>query len=1039
MKISLHRARPAAALAALTLLAPAVVAGPAFASPAGDELVLNEVYTNGGSANAVFTHKFVELHNPTDAPISLDGWSLQYRSATGSAAPSGVVALSGTIPAGGHFLIQGGSNGTNGAALPTPDLDAGGSFNPSGTRGTVVLSDQPTAVAGLPTGSVTGETAGVADLLGYGTSNTYETAPAGAPASNSDPKSLTRTDGVDTDDNAADFTVTGDVTPTPSSGEGVPPVDPEPDPDPVPAERVTIAQIQGTGASTPYARRQVTTTGVVTAVYSTGGYNGYYLQTAGTGGAAEDATPGASDGVFVYSPETVGAVALGDHVEVTGEAGEYYGLTQVQVAAGGVAPVAEAGSVAPTAVAFPLTEEDREAHEGMLLAPEGEWTVTDNYGLNQYGSLGIVPGDAPLDNPTSVAAPGAEARAVAAENAERLIILDDGASTNFFRSPGNQNPLPYVDADQPVRVGAGLDFTTGVILDYRYDAWSFQPLGHLTDATAAAVQPVAIEDTRPAEASPEELGGDVTAGSFNVLNYFTTLGEDVAGCSAYRDRDGNPVTANGCLPRGAYTPEAFARQQAKIATAIDGMDTSVVALEEIENSAKFGLDRDHALAHLVDALNAHAGEQKWAYVPSPADRPALGDEDVIRNAFIYQPAEVTPVGESVILDDEVNFGNAREPLAQHFRVADGSAEGVAGTDLVAITNHFKSKGGSGASGDNADSGDGQGAYNGDRTRQAQALVAFADRVSAQAGTDRVLLMGDFNAYEREDPIRVLEEAGYISQGALTGEYSYMFDGAVGSLDGVYASPAAHAAITGQDIWMINANESVALEYSRFNYVAEDLYAPDQWRSSDHNPILVGMRLDGAATEPAPVCEATPFTDNADGSAHFAAIRWMQCAGLANGYADGSFGKYQDSTRGETAAFLYRYIADEVHVPGAPVFRDVPAHHTFFVPIEWGADRDVIRGYTDGTFRPSRDVTRGEFASLLLRASGEDFTAPAASDFSDVKPTSAHYRAIQWMASEGISVGYRDGTFRPGQDISRAEMATLLHRYDTLVDQQDARP
>ena len=468
-------------------------------------------------------------------------------------------------------------------------------------------------------------------------------------------------------------------------------------------------------------------------------------------------------------------------------------LKNANIAAGGVLPVAEPGAVAPTPVEFPLEEADREALEGMVLAPQGDWTVTDNYSLNQYGSLGIVPGTTPLDNPTSVALPGAEAQAVAAANAQQLIVLDDGATTNFMRSPGNQNPLPYLDADQPVRVGAGLEFTTGVILDWRFDAWSFQPLGHLTDATAAAVQPVTIEDTRPAEAAPEAVGGNVTVGSFNVLNYFTTLGQDVAGCSAYRDRAGNPVTTNGCLPRGAYTSEAFARQQEKIAAAINGLGTSVVALEEIENSEKFGLDRDHALAHLVEALNAQAGEQRWAYVASPTARPALADEDVIRSAFIYQPAEVTPVGESVILDDQTNFDNAREPMAQLFRAADGTSEGAAGTDFVAITNHFKSKGGSGATGDNVDAGDGQGAYNADRVGQAEALVAFAERMKAETGTDRVLLMGDFNAYEKEDPIRVLEAAGYVSQGALTGEYSYAFGGAVGSLDGIYASPSAAAA------------------------------------------------------------------------------------------------------------------------------------------------------------------------------------------------------------------------------------------------------
>ncbi|MGC5049252.1 ExeM/NucH family extracellular endonuclease [Micrococcus porci] len=894
----LRLVRTAATLAAATLLAPAVLALPAQASPAGDSLVINEAYTNGGSAGALFTHKFVELYNPTDQPISLDGWSLQYRSATGTTAPSTTVALSGTVPAKGHFLIQGGSNGTTGAALPTPDLAT--SFNPAGTKGTIVLADQAGTVAGLPTGSVvTDQVAGVADVLGYGATNTFETAASGAPAANSDPKSIARTGGVDTDDNAADFTVTADVTPQNAAGGGTAPVDPvDPvDPAPAPAPSVTVAEIQGTGAASPLEGRRVSTTGVVTAVYSTGGYDGFYIQTAGTGGA-EDATPGASDGVFVYAPAEVGSVTLGQTVTVTGDVAEYYGLTQVKAEAGGVRQAAEAGApVTARELAFPLTEAEKEAHEGELLAPAGAWTVTDNYDVNQYGSLGLAPGTSPLPNPTSVALPGADAQAVAADNAQRLIVLDDGASTNFFRSPGNQNALPYIDADAPARVGSAVDFRTPVILDYRYGAWSFQPLGHLTDANKAEVQPVDIADTRPAEAVREDLGGNVTVGSFNVLNYFTTLGEDVPGCGYYADRDGAPVSTKGCLPRGAYTEEAFLEQQAKIATAINGMDTSVVALEEIENSEKFGLDRDHALAHLVDALNAQAGYAKWAYVASPTVRPALADEDVIRSAFIYQPAEVTPVGESVILDDQVNFANAREPMAQAFRVADGSAEGVEGTEFVAITNHFKSKGGSGATGDNVDTGDGQGAYNGDRTRMAQALVTFAEQMKVQAGTDRVLLMGDFNSYEKEDPIRVLEAAGYISQGAKTGEYSYTFDGAVGSLDGIYASPAADATVTGQDIWMINANETVAFEYSRDNYVGEEFYAPDQWRSSDHNPVLVGLQLDAPATPvvPTPGTRPTPPADQcalitsprgAKASAGFSASEWMRCAGVHPGKGRG---------------------------------------------------------------------------------------------------------------------------------------------------------
>ncbi|HEY4614846.1 MAG TPA: ExeM/NucH family extracellular endonuclease [Citricoccus sp.] len=603
-----------------------------------------------------------------------------------------------------------------------------------------------------------------------------------------------------------------------------------------------IADIQGEGAATELAGRTVTTRGVVTAVYPTGGLGGYYLQAAGSGGD-HDETPGASDAVFVASRGTADEVAPGDHVQVTGTVDEHHSLTQLSVDGTGLEVLAEtAEAPEPTPVDFPADEGTREAHEGMLVDVSATaWAVTDHHDLNAYGSLGLAPGPDPLPNPTSVADPGGAARAVRAENAGKLVVLDDGAATNFLRAPGNRGTLPYLDGDAPVRVGAPVTFTRPVVLDYRHEAWTFQPTGPLTDGTAEQVQPVTIGDSRPAEATPQDVGGDLTLASFNVLNYFTTLGEEFAGCRAYEDREGNPVTTNGCAPRGAFDRPNLERQQAKIVRAINGLDASVVALEEIENGVHFGTDRDEALAALVRALNEDAGTGRWAYVESPDRRPPVQEEDVIRTAFIYQPAEVRPAGASVILTGAEAFRNAREPLAQLFRAVEDGA-GVEGTEFLAIANHFKSKG-SGSGPGNEDTGDGQGAANADRVAQAEALVDFAQDLGASRGAERIFLVGDFNAYEREDPISVLEEAGYASQGARSaGEYSYAFDGSVGSLDGIFASPAAAEAVTGVDVWMINANEPVALEYSRYNYTAERLYAADQWRSSDHNPILVGIDL-----------------------------------------------------------------------------------------------------------------------------------------------------------------------------------------------------
>ncbi|THJ65069.1 ExeM/NucH family extracellular endonuclease [Arthrobacter echini] len=622
---------------------------------------------------------------------------------------------------------------------------------------------------------------------------------------------------------------------------------PTPTPPPAPGAVVPIREIQGTGAATPLSGRSVTTRGKVTAAYPTGGFDGFYLQTPGTGATADQ---DASDAIFVYSPATVGEVAVGDYVEVTGVAGEFFGLTQLTVAAGGTVKLAEAAEeVKASGIALPATEQAREAVEGMLLQPSDDFVVSDNYTLNQYGEVTLAAGDALLLQPTEVAPPGTpENAAVAADNAARSIRLDDGATTNFLSNANRGEVLPYLTPEQPVRVGYSADFISPVVMDYRNSSWKFQPLAELDGAAPAEVQPVEFAGERPA--APAEVGGNLTIASFNVLNYFATTGEELQGCTYYTDRAGNPITVNrGCAARGAADQENLERQEAKIVSAINALGADVVTLMEIENSVTFGKDRDFALKTLVEALNEDA-PGTWDYVRSPAALPA--DEDVIRTAMIYRKAVAEPVGESVILDDEA-FSNARRPLAQAFRPVGGSDEDV----FLAIVNHFKSKGSAPASGPNADAGDGQGAWNAARVAQAEALVAFADETRTTANTDRVFLTGDFNSYTQEDPMRVLYEAGYVNQGEKDDSYSYVFSGLSGSLDHVLASPAADATVTGVDIWNINSAESVALEYSRYNNNVTDYYAADPYRSSDHDPVIVGTNpASGGGTGPGPGAGST---------------------------------------------------------------------------------------------------------------------------------------------------------------------------------------
>ncbi len=332
-----------------------------------------------------------------------------------------------------------------------------------------------------------------------------------------------------------------------------------------------------------------------------------------------------------------------------------------------------------------------------------------------------------------------------------------------------------------------------------------------------------------------------------MLNFFPTTGNEFVAmgggrtCSYFKDRADNPISNDSCNPngpRGAANVANLERQRAKIVSAINTVDADIVSLEELENSVHFGKPRDFAIDALVTALNADAGAGTWAAVPSPsaANLPPLSEQDVIRNGFIYKPANVALVGESVVLADQSSgteaFADAREPLAQAFKkVGDADANAFA-----VIVNHFKSKG------SGAPDPDGQGNANERRELQATALVTFADQFKTLRGITRVFLAGDFNAYSEEDPIQILNDAGYtnLESSDDPAEESYNFDGQIGSLDHVLANADALADVAGVDIWTINGYESVYYEYSRFNYNVTNLYDAGPFKSSDHNPEIIGI-------------------------------------------------------------------------------------------------------------------------------------------------------------------------------------------------------
>jgi predicted extracellular nuclease len=402
---------------------------------------------------------------------------------------------------------------------------------------------------------------------------------------------------------------------------------------------------------------------------------------------------------------------------------------------------------------------------------------------------------------TDVVRPGAEADRIAADNRARRLLLDDGYNiqlTNAAYPAGATQP--YYTADRVVRNGDVPVFpATPYVLAYGFDDWRLQPTTPLTSLDAAGRVPT-FTAGNPRPATSPEVGGDVRIAGFNVLNYFTTLGE-----------------------RGAKTAEEFQRQRAKIVTAITGLDAQVVTLMEIENSTRFGEPADTATADLVRGLNDAAGKRVWDYVRTPAAL-ASTPTDEIQNAIIYRTDAVTPVGAAATQIDETVWGNAREPIAQSFRGGDRT--------FTVVANHLKSKSGSGTQ-----PADGQGFFNADRVAQAKAVARFASELRASSGSDLLYLLGDFNAYSEEDPIQALRDAGFVDlvPAKAPGERTYSFDGEVGSLDHVLATGAGAAAVTGVGVWDINAPEWAEREYGGS---ATD--GSSAFRSSDHDPVKVGL-------------------------------------------------------------------------------------------------------------------------------------------------------------------------------------------------------
>jgi hypothetical protein len=603
-----------------------------------------------------------------------------------------------------------------------------------------------------------------------------------------------------------------------------------------------IYEVQGSDLTSPVAGTEVAVEGIVVGDFQNnaslddGELNGFYLQD-----ALGDDDPATSDGIYIYYASGTLDVEVGDVVRVRGAVSEFSGLTEITVAQ--IWDCESTGSIEATSISLPVTEiNDFEAFEGMLVTFSQELVISEYFNYDRYGEMVL---GLPLDEqsrlytPTSVVEPGDPAIDLAAMNSLRRITLDDGLSAQNPAVLRHPNGAAY-SLTNLFRGGDLVVNATGV-LDYTRSLYRIQP-------TEPAVY-TAIND-RP-DARPD-VGGSLQIAAMNTLNFFLTADYPTGDPL---DNKCGPLLNMECRGWDSDQPTELTRQRTKLLQALYGLDAAVIGLNEIENTT--GVE---PLADIVAGLNELYGYEAYDYI----DTGVIGT-DAIRVGMLYRIADVTPVGEFALLTSAVDprFIDTlnRPSMAQTFE------ENSSGELFTMVVNHLKSKG-SACDGD-PDLGDGQGNCNVTRTLAAQALVDWLATDPTGSGDADFIIMGDLNSYAMEDPIDAIKAGADDTPGTSDDftnlifdyqglyAYSYVFDGQVGYLDHALANLPLASQVTGAADWHINADESDVLDYDTSFKPAEQelLYETNEFRTSDHDAVIVGLNL---TTEPILITQYLPF-------------------------------------------------------------------------------------------------------------------------------------------------------------------------------------
>ena len=258
------------------------------------------------------------------------------------------------------------------------------------------------------------------------------------------------------------------------------------------------------------------------------------------------------------------------------------------------------------------------------------------------------------------------------------------------------------------------------------------------------------------------------------------------------------------------------KQRTKTSQALAKINADIYALVEIQTG-------QGALAELAADLTKNTG-RNFTYINDGS----VTDGSFTKSGYIYCTDVVTPHGNMQHNDTYV----------ENRKKVQGFTEKATGEKFILSVNHFKAKSGSG-SGANKDQGDGQGSYNAARVKEAQSILSNYSSYTSTFSDEDFLIVGDLNAYGKEDPITTLTDWGMIDLHRTfhaDSSYSYVYQGTLGYLDHALCNSTLYPQVTGMTPYHINAPEKDAYTYDGSSNDGT------MFRCSDHDPILIGLRL-----------------------------------------------------------------------------------------------------------------------------------------------------------------------------------------------------